>query len=142
MSEMHLVFNGINGATGDYDLPPMTGEELASVIQHLGASENAKELRFHHLTATEQTHGLKEGLDPKKLDEAGWGIVFAHDADPGIEEALADPWRSAERKPALAFASSRARRATAAAWTPSRSSSVVSGSAQGRSILTEFPITF
>ena len=90
MSEMHLVFNGINGATGDYDLPPMTGEELASVIQHLGASENAKELRFHHLTATEQTHGLKEGLDPKKLDEAGWGIVFAHDADPAIEEALAD----------------------------------------------------
>jgi hypothetical protein len=25
-----LTFNGINGATGDYGLPPMTGVELAS----------------------------------------------------------------------------------------------------------------
>jgi len=27
-----LYFNGINGATGDYDLPPMTPTELAAVI--------------------------------------------------------------------------------------------------------------
>ena len=31
MSEKLLVFNGINGATGDYGLPPMTGAELAAV---------------------------------------------------------------------------------------------------------------
>ncbi len=89
MSEKQLVFNGVNGATGDYGIPPMTGEELAAVILRLGTPENSKELRYH-LTESEENRGLKEGIDPKKLDEAGWGIIFADDADPAIEEALTD----------------------------------------------------
>jgi hypothetical protein len=33
MPDNLLTFNGINGATGDYGLPPMTGAELASFVR-------------------------------------------------------------------------------------------------------------
>ena len=90
MSEKLLHFNGINGATGDYGLPPMTGADLAAFIRGEAKPENLNELRFRHNQKTEKTLGVKEGVDPKNLNEAGWGIIFAHDADPAVKEALTD----------------------------------------------------
>lgn len=90
MAEELLCFNGINGATGDYGLPPMTGEELARQLSGAEAPENLSELRHRSAQQQEQGHyGVKEGIDPKKLDESGWGVIFAHDGDPAVEEALA-----------------------------------------------------
>jgi hypothetical protein len=84
-----LYFNGINGETGDYDLPPMTGEDLAKFIKGEAKPENLSELRHRYESKDLKHLGVKEGVDPKRLDQSGWGIIFAHDADPAIKEALA-----------------------------------------------------
>ncbi|MCP4663667.1 MAG: TIR domain-containing protein [bacterium] len=91
-----LYFNGVNGATGDYGLPAMTGEELSQFLQGEATPENFNELKerrrqdkLNQGKAEGEEHmGVKEGVDPKKLDEAGWGVVFAQDAEPAVREAL------------------------------------------------------
>ncbi len=89
-TEQHFFFNGINGATGDYMLPAMTSEQLTRFIKGEEIPSNIDELR-HRKQQEERAHyGLAEGLDPKNLADAGWGIIFAHDADPKIKEALSD----------------------------------------------------
>ncbi|MGE5155494.1 MAG: hypothetical protein ACM3ST_15965, partial [Bdellovibrio bacteriovorus] len=83
-----LYFNGINGESGEYDLPPMSAAELSAFIRGEAKPENLSELRFRHESKGLKHLGVKEGVDPKRLDASGWGIVFAHDADPAIQEAL------------------------------------------------------
>ncbi|MCP4695698.1 MAG: hypothetical protein GY862_02445, partial [Gammaproteobacteria bacterium] len=83
-----LYFNGIDGATGEYSLPPMTGENLSEFIKGEAKPENLDELRFRSQKGAH--YGLAEGIDPKNLEDAGWGAIFAHDADPLIKEALTD----------------------------------------------------
>ncbi len=83
-----LYFNGVNGATGDYDLPPMTGEQLFGFLQGEAEPENLAELRYRYGSQDDSHYGVKEGVDPRKLDQAGWGVIFAHDADPAVREAL------------------------------------------------------
>lgn len=88
ISDDLLYFNGIDGESGDYDLPPMSAADLSRFIQGEARPENLSELRFRHESRGLQHLGVKEGVDPKRLDESGWGIVFAHDADPAVREAL------------------------------------------------------
>ncbi len=76
MPDDMLVFNGIDGDTGAYDLPPMTAEELVSVIRGEPKPENLNELRFRVQQTTTGHLGVKEGVDPKNLAEAGWGVIF------------------------------------------------------------------
>lgn len=80
-----LVFNGIDGATGRYYTPPMTPDELARQIEEhefgysraQPPSDHVRELLDRQRRATEEHLGVEEGVDPKRLDQAGWGIVFA-----------------------------------------------------------------
>ncbi len=90
MGGQQIYFNGINGDSGEYDLPPMTGEELFGFIQGESPAENLNELRFRYRQTTATHLGVKEGIDPTKLEATGWGIIFAHDADPRVKEALSE----------------------------------------------------
>lgn len=83
-----IFFNGIDGDSGDYALPPMTGEELAGFIQGESKPENLNELRFRYQQSKEAHFGVVEGVDPKNLGEAGWGVIFSANADPAIKAAL------------------------------------------------------
>ena len=91
-----LYFNGIHGETGEYALPPMAGETLAAFITlPLGVASDKpdarflNELRLRHQQRDEDVMGTREGVDPTDLGQAGWGAIFADDADPAVHEALA-----------------------------------------------------
>jgi hypothetical protein len=90
MADQLWHFNGIDGTTGQYLMPPMTADELSRRIIGEAPPENINELKFRHQRAKAKHLGVKDGIDPAKLNEAGWGIIFAHDADPAVKEALSD----------------------------------------------------
>jgi len=92
MSEELLYFNGINGASGDYETPPMTLADLSKVAQGQPLDDKElKELQQKHKAKTEGHWAVKEGVDPKDLSQTGWGVIFAFadkDKTPAIKEAL------------------------------------------------------
>src|SRR5215212_2493645 len=94
MSNLPLAVNGINGATGEYLLPSLTLQELAKVARNESLAPNdphLQDLRWRAGQARSGGHyAIEEGRDPKKLEESGWGVIFAHDADPAIREALGE----------------------------------------------------
>jgi hypothetical protein len=84
-----LYFNGINGDSGAYDLPPMTAEELAGFITGQSPPENLSELKFRQQAAKGPVpSAVKAGVDENELDQTGWGAILPFDADPAVEEAL------------------------------------------------------
>lgn len=93
MSEDLLFFNGINGASGDYLLPPLTPEQITKIAQGEEFDpEHLDELqrKYKHVKGIEPDFAPIEGVDPKNLAETGWGVIFAYDADPVIREALSE----------------------------------------------------
>ncbi len=69
-----LVFNGIDAVSGQYLVPPMSSREVAEIAGGLGADDaHLRELKWWHQRAIEASFGPKEGVDPLKLEAAGWG---------------------------------------------------------------------
>lgn len=83
-----ICFNGIDGDSGGYEIPPLTGETLSALITKQDPPENLSELRHKFASKTETQFGVAEGIDANNLAETGWGIIFAHDIHPQIIEAL------------------------------------------------------
>ncbi|MBW4614694.1 MAG: hypothetical protein KME21_15735 [Desmonostoc vinosum HA7617-LM4] len=86
-----LYFNGIDGASGEYLLPPLTPEQVAKIAQGedfdpIEISELQK--KDLHVKGLEPDFAPIEGVDPKNLAETGWGVIFAYNVDPAIKEAL------------------------------------------------------
>jgi hypothetical protein len=92
MSVDQMFFNGIDGASGDYLLPPMTPAQVSAVVRGQPESEEdqqrIKELKWWYQRRTEGHYGVKEGVDPKNLAETGWGVIFPAKTDPAVREAL------------------------------------------------------
>jgi Peptidase family C25 len=89
MRDERGTFNGVDGSTGRYLLPPMSPEQLSRMARGESPDpQHLSELRWRHRRVTEASFGPKEGVDPKDLAQAGWGVIFAHDADPEIRKQL------------------------------------------------------
>lgn len=93
MSDEPLVIdavNGINGTTGEYLLRPVPAEILSRVAQgERPDPAHLNDLEHRYRDSTEPHFGVISGVDATDLAQAGWGVVFAHDADPAVREALA-----------------------------------------------------
>jgi hypothetical protein len=86
-----VVFNGIDATTGTYLLPPMSPQAVSQVARgQVLDPADLKELRWWHHRAAEAAFGPKEGVDPRSLAQTGWGVIFAHDEDPAVREALGE----------------------------------------------------
>jgi hypothetical protein len=91
MSAEALVFNGVNGATGDYLLPEMTAQQLAQLARgESWDSQHLNELKWWYRRTTEATFGPKEGVEPKDLAQSGWGLIMPAGGDPAILDALSE----------------------------------------------------
>jgi hypothetical protein len=78
-----LYFNGINGATGEYGMA-VSQAELIARITGQPKPENLSELQYKQ----QNPFPVKEGVEPTDVAQAGWGVIFAKDADPALKEAL------------------------------------------------------
>lgn len=82
MANDKLVFNGINGATGDYLLPNLTAQEVGRLARGEKLDpQHIRELKWWHQHVTASHLGPKEGVDPKRLDQTGWGLIVAFNDD-------------------------------------------------------------
>jgi hypothetical protein len=89
MSSDFLYFNGIDGNSGSYLLPPLSAKQVAAIASQTSLDDShLKELKWWHQRTTEGHYGVKEGVDPKNLAEAGWGVIFAHNEAPEVREAI------------------------------------------------------
>jgi hypothetical protein len=90
MSEQDLLFfNGINGSTGDYLLPPMTPEQLSRIaLSERFDEDQLEDIKLKIRQKEETDFAPIEGVDAKDLAQTGWGVIFAYQADPAIREAL------------------------------------------------------
>jgi hypothetical protein len=94
MPNEELVFNGVDGASGEYLLPRMPAQAVSRIAQGEAPDEgHLAELRAWYRRVTQAQLGPKEGVDPKSLAESGWGIIFAFEDQervPAIKEALGE----------------------------------------------------
>jgi hypothetical protein len=78
-----IFFNGVNGATGGYLRPPVALSDVARRVQRLRPDAETEAARL-------ESRGLRAGLDPSDLAQAGWGVVFAKSTPLEIRDALSD----------------------------------------------------
>jgi hypothetical protein len=102
--EALCVFNGVDGTTGEYLLPPTPPASLPLSNTASGTEDrdHQAELRWRHRQSTESTFAPVEGIDPMSLPEAGWGLVMPTGSDSAILAAL-DPLVQHRRSQASAI---------------------------------------
>ena len=86
-----FIFNGINGATGDYDLPPQSPEVMAKIARGIPLDvDDRRDISIRRALDQQQVEhfGVKEGIDPTDLSQSGWGVIFPRKLEQKQLEAL------------------------------------------------------
>lgn len=85
-----LYFNGIDGVSGDYLVPPLRADEAASFLTRAAGDHEVDWLLRRVSQAAGEAHlGLPQDVDPVRVEQAGWGLVLSPDETPEVREALA-----------------------------------------------------
>ena len=101
MSE-RLAFNGVDADTGEpLFLPAEAAAVAAEALAEVGDPQHLKALKARQHAADGTFLGLTTRADPDRLEEAGWGVIFARELgdDPAdVREALKPllAWREGE----------------------------------------------
>ncbi len=89
-TQEHLIFNGINATTGAPLMPALTAEQVSLLARgEPWDPGHLQELREWNELVGEDQMDVRFGIDPRKLEEAGWGVIFPHGCAPEVREALA-----------------------------------------------------
>jgi hypothetical protein len=63
LREEQLIFNGINGATGTYLLPPLSTQDLSNIAKGDVLDKNhLRDLQLRHRQSSQTTRGVKAGI--------------------------------------------------------------------------------
>ena len=91
MSEKRFFFNGIDGSTGRYLLPPLRLEEVAA----LARGDEADEELLQWLKRWNERYAIDDplrervfGENAKDITKTGWGVIYAPDTPSGIRRKL------------------------------------------------------
>lgn len=84
-SQKEICFNGLNCATGRYGRDPVSGADLLALIRDDKKPDNLEELQSK---SDPRALPIAADSDPTRIDQTGWAVIFARDADPAIIEAL------------------------------------------------------
>lgn len=87
--EQRLVFNGIDLMTGKYLIPSKSLEEFSELVRKKNfASNHSMALLRLRESWSKDRLGVRYGINPLELDEAGWGIIFPAEYDAATLAAL------------------------------------------------------
>ncbi|WP_426594949.1 hypothetical protein ACPPVS_05100 [Cellulomonas sp. McL0617] len=84
-----IAVNGVDATSGGYLTEPLSVAEVASLALGTSTSSvDAAQARARVRDAHEAVLGVRYGIDPLDLAQAGWGVVLAPGLDPAVTEAL------------------------------------------------------
>jgi hypothetical protein len=82
--------NGVNGADGNYLVPPIPPELVAKLAQGEKLDEDQVAGLNRLIESRQATFGIVSGRDPQDLAEAGWGVITAAEDSQGKNKAILD----------------------------------------------------
>ncbi|EOG3620154.1 hypothetical protein ACK9U2_002012 [Pseudomonas putida] len=88
MNDTLLIPNGVNGSNGEYLLQPPTPRQILEVsLGNRLSKEFLTKLQDRHDRSVEH-YGVPFGVEPEKLSQTGWAVLFPRDTHPEIIQAL------------------------------------------------------
>ena len=94
MSTDTLILNGIDGSNGGYLLPPMPVSLISEIARREKLDpDQLKELRGWYQRAQQAPLAPIEGVDTRKLEQTGWGVIFPAGLNQRVLAALREDTR-------------------------------------------------